>query len=136
MNGTYLVVKVGDERYAIAVEEVREVRTGLDPTPLPGAPPAVLGLENVRGEVIPVVDLGGLIGAGARDDPAAIVVVEGGGRCAALAVGELLEVMPLSEESAQEDTEMLRSSTLIDGVLVGIVDTPAVLDAVENGGRG
>lgn len=136
MSGTYLVVKVGDERYAIAVQEVREVRTGLDPAPLPGAPPVVLGLEKVRGEVMPVVDLGALIGAGAPDEPAAIVVVEDAGRSAALAVGELLEVKPLSEERTQEDSEMLRSSALVDGVLVGIVDTPAVLDAVENGGGG
>ena len=34
-------------------------------TPLPGAPPAVLGVVNVRGEVVPVLDTAALLGLGA-----------------------------------------------------------------------
>ena len=45
------------EHYGVELEAVREVQPLKDFTPLPGAPPFVLGIINLRGEIISVVDL-------------------------------------------------------------------------------
>jgi purine-binding chemotaxis protein CheW len=48
---------LASERYAIEASYLREVCPLRDFTPLPGTPPFVLGLVNVRGELLSVVDL-------------------------------------------------------------------------------
>lgn len=53
--GDQALVFVADgERFAVDLRAVREVVAGLTITPLAGAGPAVLGLVNVRGEIVPV----------------------------------------------------------------------------------
>lgn len=51
--------EIGDELYGIPITDVAEIREPLPITPLPpnGAPPYVLGLINLRGTILPVVDL-------------------------------------------------------------------------------
>lgn len=133
MSGLYLLARVRDERYAFPVETVREVARGLEFTPVPGAPPAVRGVHNLRGEVIPVLTLAALLGLeGGEAD--CVVVAEDGGRRAGLTVDELLDVRELPDESNDAEAP-LAGSALVDGDLVGIVDVRAILDAVEGAAR-
>lgn len=60
-----LLIPVGDDWYALPVGDVWMVLSQPRLTRVPDAPPAVLGLTNVRGEVIPVLDTGTLLGLGA-----------------------------------------------------------------------
>jgi purine-binding chemotaxis protein CheW len=132
VSRSYLVVGLGEERYALAVEDVLEVGTVSDPAPLPGAPPAVVGLQNLGGEVVPLLDLALLVGAGPGQRGEAMVVVEQGGRRAALSVDAVLDVAPLEEQGAgRDEAAPLRSSFLVDGSLVGLLDTEALLDMVK-----
>lgn len=48
---------VGDVMYAVRIELVREIVNPLDVVALPHAPPAVRGVADYRGEVVPVIDL-------------------------------------------------------------------------------
>jgi purine-binding chemotaxis protein CheW len=57
-----LTFGLGRERYAIETRFVREVTRLSDLTPVPGAPSFILGITNVRGEVVPVVDVRKLFG--------------------------------------------------------------------------
>jgi chemotaxis signal transduction protein len=127
VSDVHVHLRVGDERYALRVEEVRSIvdMTGL--TPVLGAPSSVLGLRALDGALLPVFDLATLLGI-ARAAPSRIVVVEGG---AGLAVDEVLDVAelpPLDEGSA---SERLLGTLLLDDVLVGVVDVAAVLGALE-----
>jgi purine-binding chemotaxis protein CheW len=65
--GTFEVVvfERGGERYAVETGYVREVRRLADLTPLPGAGDLVAGVTNLRGQILVVFDLNGLLG-GAR----------------------------------------------------------------------
>jgi purine-binding chemotaxis protein CheW len=71
-----LLLRVGADAYAIPMAAAREVVAAPQLTPLPTAPPSVLGLCNVRGEIVPVFDTGRLLGVGAIDDVAAVAIVE------------------------------------------------------------
>jgi purine-binding chemotaxis protein CheW len=69
-------VRIGAQRYAIDIMAVREIRGWTASTPLPHAPPHVLGMINLRGAILPVVDLGARLGMGAtKADSASVVVV-------------------------------------------------------------
>lgn len=70
-----LLLPVGEEWYAIDLAVVREVVPAPAVTPLPGAPESVLGVVNLRGEVVPVFDTGTLIGVGPAP-PDHLVVIE------------------------------------------------------------
>ena len=48
---------LAQERYAFEAAFVREVQPLADLTPLPGTPPFVAGIVNVRGHILPVIDL-------------------------------------------------------------------------------
>lgn len=54
--------RLGQEPYALPSTSVREVYPLKGLTPLPGTPPFVLGIMNVRGRILPVVDLSSLLG--------------------------------------------------------------------------
>ncbi|HET7174790.1 MAG TPA: chemotaxis protein CheW [Gammaproteobacteria bacterium] len=55
--------RVGRTRFVAARQEVREVLTWPGVTPLPGAKPWLLGLANVRGQLLPITDLAAFFGA-------------------------------------------------------------------------
>src|SRR5690606_34689414 len=57
LAGKYLVFALAGEEYAVGVLKVREILRMLDITRVPQAPPHVKGVVNLRGKVIPVVDL-------------------------------------------------------------------------------
>jgi chemotaxis signal transduction protein len=54
---TRLVVDVGGRRLAIAAPYVRELAAAGWVTPVPGAPPPVAGVTQLRGQILPVLDV-------------------------------------------------------------------------------
>ncbi len=60
----HLVFVLGGEGYAVAIEDVRELVSAVPLTPVPGAPPWMRGIFNLRGAVVPLVDLGVKLGVG------------------------------------------------------------------------
>ena len=58
-----MIVAVGTEKFAFELAEVREIARGCWPSRLPRAPFGCLGALTVRGESMPLLDLGVLVGA-------------------------------------------------------------------------
>jgi purine-binding chemotaxis protein CheW len=54
----HLTFVVGEEEYALEVRHVREVVETIPITRVPSMPPAIRGVVNLRGSVVPVIDLG------------------------------------------------------------------------------
>jgi chemotaxis signal transduction protein len=126
MSGIHVRVRVGAEHYALAVEQVLEVAEAGRLTPVPGAPSQILGVHNLRGQVIPVIALAGLLGL-PQEQPARILVAELGERRAGLAVDAVLDVVELPPASEQSESPYLSGTALVDGTLVGILDVETVL---------
>ncbi len=51
----YLLLRLGDEVYALPGTTIREIARWRAPTPVPGAPPVLPGIINQRGAIVPVV---------------------------------------------------------------------------------
>jgi len=78
LGGKYLSFRLGNEEFGVKIDAIKEINTMLEITPVPDAPPFVKGVVNLRGRVIPVVDLAlklGLQGL-TYDDRTCIVIAE------------------------------------------------------------
>lgn len=135
---------LGDERYALRIEAVREILEVAKTTPLPLMPAFVRGLMNLRGGVVPVIDLGARLGLppaciGRRS---CVVVVdapcgEDGGlqRLGLLvdAVSEVFdvaldEVEPVPRLGSRIDPSFLRSMVRVRGQATPELNLETVLD--------
>lgn len=134
MSSVHVRVRAGAEDYALPVDSVLEIAEVGEVAPVPGAPAEVLGVRNLRGQVIPVIDLASLFGLPTEAPCERIVVAEDGGRSAALAVEAVLDVTDVSA-AEESDSPYLTGAALIDGTLVGLVDVEAVLTGVQAGER-
>jgi purine-binding chemotaxis protein CheW len=100
-----LVFRVGTLSCAAEVETVREILPRLTVTRIPGAPPEVAGMVNVRGTLVTVVDGWRALGQDAPEPGSGTIVlleVEGGRRLMGLAVDEVLDLLAVPGEALEQ----------------------------------
>jgi purine-binding chemotaxis protein CheW len=73
--GKYLTFAVAQERYSVPVLKVREIMRLCPVTPVPRMPAYIKGVINLRGKIVPVVDLRERFGLGAAEDTERICIV-------------------------------------------------------------
>lgn len=122
-----LVLPVGDERYAVDITSAREVVTAPDIVTLPTAPARVLGLFNVRGELIPIFDTAALLGLAPVGDVSFAAIVETTLGVAALATTGLGEAVELGEPVGNTDSPGAVASYEVGSNLVVLLDLEALL---------
>ena len=91
--------RVGEEEYVIDLRRIREILQPLPITPVPLAPEFLAGVMNLRGDVIPVVDVRKRLGAPGTSPRSKVLVVNVAGRLLGLVVDAVAEVVriPRSE---------------------------------------
>lgn len=104
--------RVGEEEYVVDLKRVREVVTPLPIRPVPRAPEAMEGVVDLRGEVIPVVDVRRRFGlpVAAASRRARLLVVRIEGRVQALLVDAVLEVMRIPRSAIRPAPSLPGSS--------------------------
>jgi purine-binding chemotaxis protein CheW len=125
--------RVGEENFALPVAQVLEVAELGPLAPVPGSPPSVLGVRNLRGQVLPVIDLGAVLGTAHENRGGKLVITEESGRRAGFVIDEVTDVAELPGPVQDTDSPLLSGSALVQGDLVGIVDVGGVFAAVERG---
>jgi purine-binding chemotaxis protein CheW len=103
MNGLYIVFRVADTDYAVAAAQVLQLESFSGATAVPGTLPHVSGIVQVRGRIVPVLDLRVLFGEPAADASldTRVIVVELSERTVALRVDSSREVLKLDAEQLQ-----------------------------------
>jgi purine-binding chemotaxis protein CheW len=124
----YVRVQVAGEQYALAVEHVAEVVELGTVTPVSGAPLSVLGLCNLRGEIVSVVDLASVLGLKRDEDPTRLLVATDRGRRAGLAIDAVIDVAPLPESLPEHGLGCVSATVVVDGTLLGVLGVGALLD--------
>lgn len=130
-----VVFQVGDLACGMLASLAREILTPLPTTRIPGAPDTVLGLVNVRGTLLTVVDAHRLLERPARPDhEGALLVVNVGTRSLGLAVGRVDDLfeLPASQLEAREslpgvDSRLVKAVGRRDGQHFVVLDTEALL---------
>jgi purine-binding chemotaxis protein CheW len=128
----YVRFRVAQEAYAISVLYVLEVAGLGEVTPVPGAPREILGVRNLRGKILPVIDLAALLGTRRSEPPARLLVTESDGRRAGLAIDEVTEVGEFADPAEEGESALLLGTMLEEGDLIGVLNLPAVIDALRD----
>ena len=100
---TFGCFEVGGHTYAVATNQIREVVRFQPITPLPQSPPLIEGVIDLRGTIVPVLDLGRVLaGTPVSDDGRArIAIAESEGRLVGLAVEAAVSVVSLREDQLE-----------------------------------
>jgi purine-binding chemotaxis protein CheW len=111
---------IGSEEFAVDILSVQEINRMMALTRVPQSPPEVEGVINLRGKIIPVVDLRKRFGMAeaARSEQSRIVVVEVHGRTIGFIVDRVNEVLRISGKIVEPAPNMVCSvdSDFIAGV--------------------
>ncbi|HUZ83919.1 MAG TPA: chemotaxis protein CheW [Gaiellales bacterium] len=124
-------LRVASECYAIPVEHALEVADLAEVAAIPGARPELLGVRNLRGQILPVVDLARLLRIPRSGPPGRLLVTQAGDLQAGLAVDEVCDVGELGDPTEETESELLLGATLTDGELVGVLDVPQVFASLQ-----
>jgi len=139
-----LKFRLGQEWYAVPIAVVREIHNEYAVTRIPRVPDYVLGVINVRGEIVSVTDLAALIRVPSRTTldideelPSAIVVANE--TCvSALVVDEIGDIIDVAQEAIEPplstldkaQAEYMSGSVFVDDLLIGVVNIEKILEPI------
>jgi len=115
-----LSFRVGSRLYGVDESKVATVANWRQPTPLPHAPPAVLGIVSLQGRMLTVLDLRRLTGGESTDDatPQHVIALRGDEQLA-LAVGTVEGSIESSSDSNGSPVEVINVSELFPLAIQG-----------------
>ena len=132
---------LGGDEYAVEIQKVREVINFRELTPLPKAPSFVKGIINLRGEVIPVIDLREKLGLAHEAYSALtnVIIVEIGRKAVGVVVDDVRHVIRLAPGEVAPSPPFIGglSGKYVSGVakigerLVVVLDMERILSASE-----
>jgi purine-binding chemotaxis protein CheW len=137
----FLSFRIGDGEYSVDIMSVREIRGWTRTTSLPHAPAFIRGVINLRGTVLPVVDLAMRLGLDETEpeDRNVIIVVDVAARVMGLRVDAVSDILSFSKDQLQPPPDMagsgqatfVKALTILDDRMVRLLDLEAVLPSGE-----
>ena len=103
----YLTFRLDRQEYGLPIVEVQEIKGWTSITPVPNTPAHMLGVLNLRGTIIPVIDLRKRFGLerSGHDEFTVIIVVNMGDRLGGLVVDSVSDVISAEDEAIQDNPE-------------------------------
>ena len=137
----WVTYKLGEETYGINVMQVQEVLRHTEIAPVPGAPDYVLGIINLRGNVVTVIDTRSRFGLPSSDisDNTRIVIIESDDQVVGILVDSVAEVVYLRSSEidsapnvgTEESAKFIQGVSNRDGQLLILVDLNKLLNDEE-----
>ena len=136
-----IAFRIGEQEFCVDIMAVREIRGWTPATPLPRAPGFMKGVINLRGAVLPIIDLGARFGLRTSDPTArhVIMVAHIGGRMVGLLVDAVSDILQMSEASVQPTPDVasdqvktfVKGIFSIDGRMISLIELDYILPQVE-----
>jgi purine-binding chemotaxis protein CheW len=104
----YLTFRLGEEEYGIDILKVQEIRGYEQPTRIANAPSFIKGVVNLRGVIVPIVDLRLKFNLGSAEynDFTVVIILNLGARVVGIVVDSVSDVMELSPDQIHEAPEI------------------------------
>ncbi len=141
LGGKYLTFFLGEEEYGLEILKVHELIGMIPVTPVPRTPSFIRGVINLRGRVIPVVDLRSKFGFEAREDTeeTCIIVVQCLGVQMGIVVDQVSEVLDIGSQDIEDtpsfgmeiNTEFILGVGKSEGGVKLLLDIDKVLSSNE-----
>jgi purine-binding chemotaxis protein CheW len=130
----YLTFRLGEEEYGIDILKVQEIRGYEQPTRIANAPSFIKGVVNLRGVIVPIVDMRLKFGLGTAEynDFTVVIILNLGARVVGMVVDSVSDVMELSPDQIRDTPEIdsVVDSSYITG-LGTLNDRMLILIAIE-----
>ena len=137
MKRELISFEVAGQLFGIDITAIREIRAWSPLTRVPGVPPYVAGMANLRGSILPVIDLAARLGwePTVPSERHAIIVVQIAGKSAGLIVESVSDLVDLREDTLQRPPSLddSQESTFIEGLapigdrMVLVLNLPALV---------
>ncbi|WP_437602433.1 chemotaxis protein CheW [Sorangium sp. So ce590] len=144
MNDLHVVLKVADTEYAISAADVLHMESFTGATRVPGTRSYVGGLIQIRGRVVPVVDVRTRFGLPTVEPTldSRVIVVQSGGRTVGLLVDSAREVVNIGADAlrmppevmAEESAGFVRAVAQLGKRLVMLVDVGRIIGEEQDHG--
>jgi purine-binding chemotaxis protein CheW len=136
-----LSFRVAEQEYSVDIMSVREIRGWSRATPLPHAAAHVCGVINLRGTVLPIIDLAKRLGLEvlAATERNVIIVVQVNGQTVGLVVDAVSDILSIPQSELQPPPDMssergqsyIRALTVVEGRMLRVLDLDSVHPAME-----
>lgn len=129
----WVTFQLGDEIYGVLVKNVREILRISNISPVPGAPDYIVGITNIRGNVISVIDGRSRISLASKEhtDLSRMIVMESEDDIVAVVVDRVADIIDLPESMLDSSPKLAKgeSSKYISGVISHDDDLIIILDS-------
>ena len=136
-----IAFRIGAQEFCVDIMAIREIRGWTPATALPQSPSYVRGVINLRGAVLPIVDLGARLGLSAAEpsDRHVIIVARIGSQLIGLLVDAVSDILTVSDDMLQPTPDVasdmvktfVRGILAVDGRMISLISLDRVLPAVE-----
>jgi purine-binding chemotaxis protein CheW len=134
---------IGDDQYGVDIMAVREIKGWTDITHLPKQPDYVRGVLNLRGVIVPIIDLRCRFGQGLTEATPLhiVIIVHIGSKPIGLLADRVLDIVSLDESQIQPVPKIAASQRVgflsglvtIDTGMIALIDLPNLLSAKADG---
>lgn len=137
-----IAFRIGDQEFCVNIMSVREIRGWTPATPLPHSPSYVLGVINLRGVVLPIINLSIRLGMTPVEPEArhVIIVAQVGAKVVGLLVEAVSDILTVSDDNIQPTPEIssdiekqyARGILAIDKRMICLIELGALFPDAES----
>jgi purine-binding chemotaxis protein CheW len=137
----FISFAIGDDQYGVDIMAVREIKGWADITHLPKQPEYVRGVLNLRGAIVPIVDLRCRFGQGLTETTPLhiVIIVQIGGRQIGLIGDRVLDIVSVGVSEIQKvprtdsrhQTDFLSGLVTVEDGMIALIDLPSLLALSE-----
>lgn len=138
-QGQYLTFQLRSEIFGMPIEDVREINQYVEVTPVPHAPESIKGVMNLRGKIVPVVNLRLRFGMKEQEltRDSCIIVIETGIGQVGLIVDSVREVISLGDTqienaptlTSDSGANYIRGMAKVDSMVIILVELNLAFEA-------
>lgn len=139
--GEYLTFVLGNEEYGLEILKVQEIRGYDTVTQIANTPDFIKGVVNLRGKIVPIVDLRIKFNLGkvAYDEFTVVIILNLSGRVVGIVVDGVSDVMALTEDQIREvpslvtsiDTKYIVGLATVEQQMLILVDIEQLMSSPE-----
>jgi len=133
--------RIEQQEFCVDIMSVREIRGWTPATPLPRTPSFMKGVINLRGAVLPIIDLGARLGLSTSEPTArhVIMVVSVGDRTVGLLVDAVSDILDLTDDLVQPTPDVasdqvksfVKGIFAVDGRMISVIEIDRLLPEPE-----
>jgi purine-binding chemotaxis protein CheW len=135
----FISFAIGDDQYGVDIMAVREIKGWTEITHLPKQPDYMRGVLNLRGAMVPIIDLRCRFGQGLTEATSlhVVIVVQIGPRMVGVLADRVLDIIsfepsqvqPVPRVTEASRTDFLSGLVMVEGAMVALIDLAHLLAA-------